>query len=88
MKKNIELGTAPRYAKEKPEDCRDCSFWNRHKNKCRLGKSNCYYLMSAPPKVPNPCEGCTYGQSRPCVGICYKGFHRMRKAGEADEQGR
>ena len=39
------------YAADKPDDCRFCYFWKNRKQGCRLGKENCYYLISVPPKL-------------------------------------
>lgn len=58
------------YAAEKPDDCRFCYFWKNRKQGCRLGKGNCYYLISVPPKPKTECDGCPYGRDHPCIGWC------------------
>jgi len=60
------------YAPDKPKDCHYCYFWKNNKTGCCLGKENCYYLTSAPPKPKSECEGCPYGRNQPCIGWCTK----------------
>ena len=64
------------YAADKPDDCRFCYFWKNRKQGCRLGKENCYYLISVPPKPKTECDGCPYGRDHPCSGWCTKKIMR------------
>lgn len=64
------------YAADKPDDCRFCYFWKNRKQGCRLGKENCYYLISVPPKPKTECDGCPYGRDHPCIGWCTKKIMR------------
>ena len=61
-----------RYAPDKPSDCRKCYLWSGKRTGCSLGKDNCYYLISVPPKVKTECDGCPYGRDHPCIGWCTK----------------
>ena len=40
----------PVYTADKPSDCHYCYFWTNGRKGCRLGRNNCYYLISLPPK--------------------------------------
>lgn len=50
----------PVYAADKPSDCHYCYFWKNGRKGCRLGRNNCYYLISLPPKPKSECDGCPY----------------------------
>ena len=50
----------PVYAADKPSDCHYCYFWTNGRKGCRLGRNNCYYLISLPPKPKSECDGCPY----------------------------
>ena len=50
----------PVYAADKPNDCHYCHFWANGRKGCRLGRNNCYYLISLPPKPKSECDGCPY----------------------------
>ncbi len=41
----------PVYTADKPSDCHYCYFWTNGRKGCRLGRNNCYYLISLPPLV-------------------------------------
>ena len=58
----------PVYAADKPSDCHYCYFWTNGRKGCRLGRDNCYYLISLPPKPKSECDGCPYGRDHPCIG--------------------
>ena len=66
------------YAKDKPDDCRLCYFWEGRKKRCILGEENCYYLISIPPKEKSDCDGCFYGRHKPCIGWCTKQVLNMK----------
>ncbi len=68
-----------RYAADKPSECRYCFFWNGPQKGCRLGKGNCYYLISTPCKPKSECDGCPYGKNHKCIGWCTKKL--MREVG-------
>ena len=36
----------PVYTADKPSDCHYCYFWTNGRKGCRLGRNNCYYLIS------------------------------------------
>ena len=57
----------PVYTADKPSDCHYCYFWTNGRKGCRLGRNNCYYLISLPPKPKSECDGCPYGRDHPCV---------------------
>lgn len=60
----------PVYTADKPSDCHYCYFWTNGRKGCRLGRNNCYYLISLPPKPKSECDGCPYGRDHPCmVGV-------------------
>lgn len=63
-----------KYADDRPSDCNICSWWDSKENKCKLGEENCYYLIpdARPKRIQNPCLGCPYGKSNPCVGFCMR----------------
>lgn len=69
----------PVYAADKPSDCHYCYFWTNGRKGCRLGRNNCYYLISLPPKPKSECDGCPYGRDHPCIGWCTKKV--MREVG-------
>lgn len=48
------------YAADKPSDCRYCYYWKNKRTGCSLGKANCYYRISPPPKLKSDCDGCPY----------------------------
>ncbi len=50
----------PVYTADKPSDCHYCYFWTNGRKGCRLGRNNCYYLISLPPKPKSECDGCPY----------------------------
>ena len=60
------------YAADKPSDCRYCYYWKNKRKGCSLGKANCYYRISPPPKLKSDCDGCPYGRAQPCMGWCTK----------------
>lgn len=60
------------YAADKPSDCRYCYYWKNTRKGCSLGKANCYYRISPPPKSKSDCDGCPYGRAQPCIGWCTK----------------
>ena len=60
------------YAADKPSDCRYCYYWKNKRTGCSLGKANCYYRISPPPKLKSECDGCPYGRAQPCIGWCTK----------------
>ena len=62
----------PVYAADKPSDCHYCYFWTNGRKGCRLGRNNCYYLISLPPKSKSECDDCPYGRDHPCIGWCTK----------------
>ncbi|MEQ2823291.1 hypothetical protein AAAV73_11975 [Hominicoprocola fusiformis] len=62
----------PVYTADKPSDCHYCYFWTNGRKGCRLGRNNCYYLISLPPKPKSECDGCPYGRDHPCIGWCTK----------------
>ena len=62
----------PVYAADKPSDCHYCYYWTNGRKGCRLGRNNCYYLISLPPKPKSECDGCPYGRDHPCIGWCTK----------------
>ena len=51
------------YAADKPSDCRYCYYWKNTRKGCSLGKANCYYQISPPPKSKSDCDGCPYGRA-------------------------
>ena len=60
----------PVCAADKPSDCHYCYFWTNGRKGCRLGRNNCYYLISLPPKPKSECDGCPYGEiTRALVGV-------------------
>ena len=61
----------PVYAADKPSDCHYCYFWTNGRKGCRLGRNNCYYLISLPPKPKSECDGCVpMGEiTRALVGV-------------------
>ena len=61
-----------RYAKDKPESCKRCSFWKGDRVDCSLGTANCYYLLEGRQPVPEECVNCPYIRDGACVGSCYK----------------
>lgn len=61
------------YAADKLSDCHYCYFWTNGRKGCRLGRNNCYYLISLPPKPKSECDGCPYGRDHSCIGWCTKG---------------
>ena len=67
------------YAADKPSDCHYCYYWTNGRKGCRLGRNNCYYLISLPPKPKSECDGCPYGRDHPCIGWCTKKV--MREVG-------
>ena len=69
----------PVYTADKPSDCHYCYFWTNGRKGCRLGRNNCYYLISLPPKPKSECDGCPYGRDHPCIGWCTKKV--MREVG-------
>ena len=69
----------PVYAADKPSDCHYCYYWTNGRKGCRLGRNNCYYLISLPPKPKSECDGCPYGRDHPCIGWCTKKV--MREVG-------
>lgn len=69
----------PVYDADKPSDCHYCYFWTNGRKGCRLGRNNCYYLISLPPKPKSECDGCPYGRDHPCIGWCTKKV--MREVG-------
>ena len=69
----------PVYAADKPSDCHYRYFWTNGRKGCRLGRNNCYYLISLPPKPKSECDGCPYGRDHPCIGWCTKKV--MREVG-------
>lgn len=71
----------PVYTADKPSDCHYCYFWTNGRKGCRLGRNNCYYLISLPPKPKSECDGCPYGRDHPCIGWCTKKV--MREVGLA-----
>ena len=59
------------YAHDKPEDCRECFFYDQCRSKCRLGQMNCYYLIAVDEKEEFPCDTCPYHREEaPCIGVC------------------
>ena len=62
----------PVYAADKPSDCHYCYYWTNGRKGCRLGRNNCYYLISLPLKPKSECDGCPYGRDHPCIGWCTK----------------
>ena len=69
----------PVYAADKPSDCHYCYYWTNGRKGCRLGRNNCYYLISLPPKSKSECDDCPYGRDHPCIGWCTKKV--MREVG-------
>ena len=69
----------PVYTADKPSDCHYCYYWTNGRKGCRLGRNNCYYLISLPPKPKSECDGCPYGRDHPCIGWCTKKV--MREVG-------
>ena len=69
----------PVYTADKPSDCHYCYFWTNGRKGCRLGRNNCYYLISLPPKSKSECDDCPYGRDHPCIGWCTKKV--MREVG-------
>ena len=69
----------PVYTADKPSDCHYCYFWTNGRKGCRLGRNNCYYLISLPPKPKSECDGCPYGRDHQCIGWCTKKV--MREVG-------
>ena len=60
-----------KYAHDKPEDCRNCFFYDQCRSKCRLGQMNCYYLIAVDEKEDFPCDTCPYHREEaPCIGFC------------------
>lgn len=62
----------PVYTADKPSDCHYCYFWTNGRKGCRLGRNNCYYLISLPPKPKSECDGCPYGRAdstKPNMGL-------------------
>ncbi|MFR3325448.1 MAG: YodL domain-containing protein [Oscillospiraceae bacterium] len=74
-----DLYVKPVYTADKPSDCHYCYFWTNGRKGCRLGRNNCYYLISLPPKPKSECDGCPYGRDHPCIGWCTKKV--MREVG-------
>lgn len=72
----------PVYAADKPSDCHYCYYWTNGRKGCRLGRNNCYYLISLPPKSKSECDDCPYGRDHPCIGWCTKKV--MREVGFVD----
>lgn len=73
MKKETRKNNRPRYAREKPEECSQCFFWQDKRKRCTIGgHSNCYYLMEAPLRKQSICDTCSFGKIRPCVGFCIR----------------
>ena len=69
--KSYGIKRIPGFAWDMPEDCKKCFFWNKDKSRCSLGGfDNCYYRISPPEKKTDPCEGCSYGKHRACIGYC------------------
>ena len=62
----------PVYTADKPSDCHYCYFWTNGRKGCHLGRNNCYYLISLPPKPKSECDGCPYGRDHPYIGWCTK----------------
>ena len=68
-KKSYGTMRRPGFARDMPADCKKCYFWNQSKRNCSLGGlDNCYYRISPPKKKTDPCERCSYGKHRACVG--------------------
>ena len=55
------------YAADKPSDCRYCYYWKNKRTGCSLGKANCYYRISPPPKSKSDCDGCPYDKYKAAV---------------------
>lgn len=77
----------PVYTVDKPSDCHYCYFWTNGRKGCRLGRNNCYYLISLPPKPKSECDGCPYGRDHPCIGWCTKKVNRSLSQGAVSESG-
>ena len=77
----------PVYTADKPSDCHYCYFWTNGRKGCRLGRNNCYYLISLPPKPKSECDGCPYGRNHPCIGWCTKKVTSAWFDGSAPDSG-
>ena len=55
------------YAADKPSDCQYCYYWKNTRKGCSLGKANCYYRISPPPKSKSDCDGCPYGRAHKSI---------------------
>ena len=75
----------PVYTADKPSDCHYCYFWTNGRKGCRLGRNNCYYLISLPPKPKSECDGCPYGRDHPCIGWCTKKVMLVNYSEEFDD---
>lgn len=76
-----------RYAKDKPENCAGCYFWNHKKKACTQEK--CYYLLpeTETGSAYGECAGCPYGRVSPCIGYCLlKILQEMRQKKEPPEK--
>jgi hypothetical protein len=91
-KRKIILIDGIKYYDDKPETCRQCTFWKNRKVGCILGRQNCYYLAEAVmTEQEKKCEGCCYAKGRPCVSAaCYKELEvwlRTQKANQSKKAG-
>ncbi len=60
----------PVYTADKPSDCHYCYFWTNGRKGCRLGRNNCYYLISLPPKPKSDVMAVPMGEiTRALVGV-------------------
>ena len=73
------------YARDKPQNCRLCGFWEPEIDDCE--RDCCWYLLPPPQKKPVEefdeqgklilnCELCPYGKLSPCIGYCIAKLHR------------
>ena len=60
------------YAHDKPGDCANCRYHDWNRDKCYLGKNNCYYLTEIEPEEESECDDCPYRSEEPCLGYCMK----------------
>lgn len=72
----------PVYAADKPSDCHYCYFWKNGRKGCRLGRNNCYYLISLPPKPKSECDGCPYTRRSSALPSILRRPHRQRRQHE------
>ncbi len=87
MKEPSRNQNTPRikYASDKPKNCKGCYYWSGSRYGCKLGESQCYYILpqERSKKEKSPCDGCPYGRVNPCIGYCIKNLRdKQRQAGD------